>query len=380
MAILFWVSVGLLVFHYLGYPMLMGILARILKPKPLPVLQEFPSVTLVISAYNEEDVIAERMENCLSIDYPRDKLDILVVSDHSLDNTNTIVKQYAINGIYLHEVKGRVGKTAALNEVITELDTDIVVFTDANSMLQPDALQKLVRHFADPNVGAVCGKLKLAGGIDAENTYWRYENLIKQWESRVSTLTVFNGALYGLRRQLHRPLNPQASNDFQHPGQVALQGFRCAYEPAAIAEESTGRDEGVEFRRRVRIICRGWRGMFSNIQVLNPLKSRAYAFQLIARKLLRWLGPVFMILILISNWALYYWSNLYKFSLVLQGIFYGAAILGFVFNRLGIKFCLTNQPYYFCLINFAALIGLIRFIGGYDSAVWTPTSKLKLDK
>ena len=215
MAILFWLTAGLLAFHDFGYPLLLGLLAKLKRTEPLPAGEESPPVTLIISVYNEEDVIRERLENCRTLDYPRDKLRILVVSDGSTDKTHDIVAEYAGEGVELEVVQGRVGKTGALNQVIPRLDTEIVVFTDANSMLRPDAIRQLVRHFADPRVGAVCGELQLTGD-GAEGAYWRYEKAIKQFESKVSTPTVLNGALYALRRDLHRPMNPQAANDFQH--------------------------------------------------------------------------------------------------------------------------------------------------------------------
>ena len=372
MAILFWLSAGLLAFHYFGYPLLLGLLAKLKRTEPLPAGEESPPVTLIISVYNEEDVIRERLENCRTLDYPRDKLRILVVSDGSTDKTHDIVAEYAGEGVELEVVQGRVGKTGALNQVIPRLDTEIVVFTDANSMLRPDAIRQLVRHFADPRVGAVCGELQLTGDAGAEGAYWRYEKAIKQFESKVSTLTVLNGALYALRGDLHRPMNPQAANDFQHPLQVVLQGFRSAYEPRAIAQESGGVDEAVEARRRVRIISRGWKGLFSHIQVLNPFKVGLFSLQFIARKLLRWLGPLLMILALGSNIALA-GRPFYRVILVMQGSFYALALLGAVLNRLKIRLLPAYAPYYFCLINWAALKALVRVIAGRDSAVWTPT-------
>lgn len=374
MTILFWLSAGFLAFHYFGYPLLMGILAKLKKERPLPLRKELPPVTMIISVYNEEDVIRERLENCRALDYPRDKLKILVVSDGSTDKTHGIVEEYAQQGIELWVVQGRVGKTGALNEVIPQLNTEIVIFTDANSMLRPDAIRQLVRHFADPKVGAVCGELQLTGDAGSEGVYWRYENAIKRWESRVSTLTVLNGALYALRRQLHKPMNPQAANDFQHPLQVALQGYRCVYEPLAVAEEPAGRDEAVEAKRRVRIISRGWKGLVSHIQILNPFKAGAFTFQFIARKLLRWLGPLLMVMAFGSNLALA-GVPFYRVLFILQLIFYSLAFLGMIFSKLRVRLLVTHLPYYFCLINWSALRALIWAIAGRDSAVWKPTTQ-----
>ena len=372
MTVLFWLSAGLLVYHYAGYPLLLALLAALRKEKNYPPLGELPPLTLLISVYNEEDVIRQRLENCRALDYPKEKLRVLVVSDGSGDGTHGIVEEYRDFGIELEVVPGRVGKTGALNQVIPALDTDLVVFTDANSMLCPDALRLLVRPFADPRVGAVCGELELAGDAGAEGAYWRYEKAIKQWESRVSTLTVANGALYALRKNLHRPMNPQAANDFQHPLQVALQGYITVYEPRAIARESGGGSEAVEAQRRVRIIARGWKGLGSHLAVLNPFKAGFFTFQFVSRKLLRWLGPVFMAAALAANLAL---AGRGLFSIILagQGLFYSLALLGAVLNRKGRRFLPAYLPYYFCLINWSALRALIRVILGRDSARWTPT-------
>lgn len=375
MAIIFWLSAGMLFLHYVGYPLLMACLAKIKKSVVYPVQEELPFITMIISAYNEDGVIGERLENCLALDYPQDKLKIIVVSDGSTDNTHSIVQQYRQHGVELIVVEGRVGKTEALNQVIPTLDTEIVIFTDANSMLNADALTHIVRPFLDTKVGAVCGELHYRGDSGLEGAYWRYEKAIKQWESKVFTLTVLNGALYALRRCLHQPMNPKAANDFQHPLQVALQGYRSVYAPQAIATEEVASDERIEARRRVRIISRGWRGLASNLRVLNPFRAGIFSLQFVARKLLRWLGPIFMITVLATNIFLVSNHDFYKVTLLLQGIFYAAALLGLVLKKMNLKFLPTHIPYYFCLINWAALKALFSTLSGRDFAVWTPTTK-----
>jgi len=375
--LLFWLSAGLLGFHYVGYPLLMLLLSRLITPKSLPEVQDTPPITMIISVYNQEGVIQERLDNCRALDYPRDKLKVLVVSDDSADGTHSIVEQYNKYDIELEVVQGRVGKTGALNLVIPKLDAEIVIFTDANSMLAPDSLKKLVRNFADPRVGGVCGELRLTGNAGAEGVYWRYEKVIKQLESRVSTLTVYNGALYALRRQLHRPMNPQAANDFQHALQVALQGYRSIYEPQAVAEESTCCDAAVEARRRVRIISRGWKGMLSHAQVLNPFKAGIFTVQFIVRKLLRWLGPILMAIALGANIALVTGHLLFSVTLALQCIFYVLAILGLVLEKTRTRLLPAYLPYYFCLINWAALLAIIRVISRRNTSVWTPTTSME---
>lgn len=374
MQVLFWLAAGLLVLHYFGYPLLLCLISNLKAEKLLPEQTELPSVTVLISVYNEEAVIGERMENCLQLDYPPEKLRILVVSDGSTDNTDRIVEEYRKYGIELVKVQGRVGKTAALNWVIPQLSSEVVIFTDANSMICPDAIKQLVKHFADPKVGAVCGELRLTGNSRVERLYWRFENAIKRWESRVSSLTVLNGALYALRRHLHVPMNPQAANDLQHPLQVVLQGYRCVYESMAIAEECVGRDETVEATRRVRIVTRGWKGLISHIQVLNPFRAGTFSFQFIARKLLRWLSPVLMLMAFGLNLILAE-DLFYSAILIFQATFYGLATLGMALSRLKLRLTIVYFPYYFCLMNLAALKALWLVVAGRDSALWKPTSQ-----
>lgn len=372
MKILFWVSAGALVYHYFGYPLLIGVLSKLRKTVAYsPSI--YPTVTLLISVFNEEEVLPQRLENCLALDYPRDKLRILVVSDGSTDDTHRIVREFGCRGIDLAVVEGRVGKIEALNRVIPRLDGEIIVFTDANSMLHPSAIKNLVLPFSDSGVGAVCGELRLTGSPGAEGVYWRYEKAIKQFESNVSSMTVLNGALYALRRELHRPMNPLAPNDFQHPLQVVLQGYRSVYQPLALAFEPGGADAALEAKRRVRIISRSWRGLLSHAQALNPFKTGFFSFQLLSHKLLRWLGPLFMAAAFGANLALAE-SAFYRVILLLQGAFYGMAALGFFLDRLKVRSPLTYLPYYFCLINWAALKGLVRVILGRESATWTPTT------
>lgn len=377
MQILFWLSAGLVLFHYCGYPLLMALMAKLKTEQGPSPLEELPPVTLIISVYNEAGVIRQRLENCRQLEYPRDRLQILVISDGSTDCTHAIVRQYADHGVELRVVPGRVGKTEALNQVIPSLKSEILVFSDANSMLRPDALLRLVQPFADSRIGAVCGELRLSGDAGAEGAYWRYEQLIKQYESKVSTLTVVNGALYGLRRKLHQSMNPRAANDFQHPIQVALQRYKTVYVPAAVAVEQGGATESVEARRRVRIISRGWRGLGSNRQVLNPFRAGLFTFQFIARKLLRWLGPIFLLATLTANAFLSGQHLFYRVAFAAQILFYALALLGFVLNRYGRRFLPAYLPYYFCLINWSALVALGRVVRGADSAVWTPTTGQK---
>ncbi|MTI95308.1 MAG: glycosyltransferase family 2 protein [Firmicutes bacterium] len=372
MIYLFWTSVALLLLTYLGYPLLLSLAAAIKKTTRFGAATELPSVALIISAYNEEKVIADKLKNSLALDYPPDKLQIIVVSDGSTDATNEIVRSFEDKNVKLIVVQGRGGKTHALNEVLPTLTTQVVVFSDANSMYHSNAIKRLTDHFNDPKVGAVCGELVLTdsenGTAKSEGLYWRYEQMLKKLESKIGRLTTFNGAIYALRRELHKPMFPGAANDFQHALQLAARKHKSVYEPNAQAYEESGDNNQVEFRRRVRIIARGWYGLTANIAVLNPFNVGFFTVQIICHKLLRWLGPVFMLLAFISNIFLLD-MPLYQLAFIAQAIFYLLAILG---KHLTVK--PMAFAHYFCLINWAALLGFIRFLRRQDASVWVPTT------
>lgn len=369
---LFWVSVFLLLLSYAGYPLLLAIPALLNQGRSKAKRSFFPSLTLLISVYNEEKIIASKLQNSLALDYPEDKLSIVVVSDGSTDGTDDMVRKFAAQGVRLKVIEGRRGKTHALNQVIPNIASDIIVFSDANTMYEPQAVKRLAAHFQDPDVGAVCGELALKtpdSSVKTEGIYWRYEQMIKILESRTGSLTTFNGAIYAIRRNLHQTMIPGAANDFQHALQLARQKVKTVYEPEAKGWEDAGADARVEFRRRVRIISRGWRALLANATVLNPFRAGFYTVKIICHKLLRWLGPLFMISALIANLFILE-TVFYQIIAVGQLCFYLLALVG------GTKLAIGSMQaaFYFCLINSAALIGLIRFLAGKDSSTWTPTT------
>ena len=382
--LLFWFSAAVLFTIYFGYPFLLYAATFFVggKEKEYGPGDYNPTVTLIISVFNEARIIKEKLANSLAQDYLSDKYQVIVVSDGSTDNTDKIVSDYSSEKVRLFKMSERKGKTNALNAVLSEIQSDIVVFSDANSMYAPDAISKLVVPFQNNQVGGVCGELIYGNGHTQESSsnspegvYWKYEKWIKRSESKLSGVIVFNGSIYAIRRELHIPMNIEAANDFQHPVQVLLQGYKNVYEPEAVACEKTKHDDRSEFKRHVRIALRGWKGLFSNLHILNPFKVGFISFHFLLRKALRWLSPVFLLLILITNLIL---LNLTFYQVIfgLQLLFYVFAFWGFLLSRKAVV-TVFNPFYYFILTNLALLVAFIKFCLRADSATWTPTSHLE---
>ena len=355
--IIFWGALFLLLAHYIGYPLVFWLLATIKRERVNNVNNNSyePEVAFIISAYNEERVIEEKIQNSLALNYPKEKLKIIVISDGSTDKTNEIVKAYASYGVELKEIGDRLGKTHALNVVVPDLTSEIIVFSDANSMFERNSIRYLVEHFVDPKVGAVCGELRFTeDSLQTEGIYWKYEQFIKRLESAVSTLTVFNGAIYAMRRKLHKKMYVQSSNDLQHAIQVRLQNYYSVYEPRAIAYEKTGATEFVEFKRHVRINSRSWKGLMANLYVLNPIVMGTYSLQFFFRKLCRWLGPGLMLVMFFTSYALRN-NVVYFYFFIAQCFVLFIAFLGWLLKKNNIDFKLGAYLHYFFLINWALL-------------------------
>ena len=380
---LFWLSFTLLIAVYFGYPVFLHATAGFKADYTNygRVRTYFPSVTLLISVFNEAEIIDLKLKNSLEQDYPVDKYNIVVVSDGSTDDTENIVKKYDYGRVKFFQVEAKKGKTNAINVVMPELTSEIVVFSDANSMYAPDAIKLLVNNFQNKQVGGVCGKLfyykegRLKLNEPAEGLYWKYENWIKDNESKISKMIVFNGSIYAIRRTLHKPMNIQAANDLQHPLQVLMQGYKNIYAPEAVACEKTWHDDRSEFNRHVRIALRGWKGLAAYPQILFPGRFGLLSFHFFVRKVLRWLSPLFLITIFIAN-SILFSEPFYGVFLYIQISFYLLALIGFLLSRIGFN-TTVNIFFYFCMANAALLVALIKFCCKTDSSVWIPTSHLR---
>ena len=376
----FWVSACLISVPLFWYPLSLYVFSWF-RPRETSG-DACPNVTLVISAYNEQDVIAEKIENAFSLDYPGDKLDIMVISDASDDRTDEIVNSFIDNKAYdgdrlrLCRQESRQGKSAGLTRFCPGANGEILVFTDANSIFQPDAIEKLVRHFSDTRIGYVVGcqryqDTKGAPSAESEKAYWDFELTQKRLESRVSSVVGADGAIYALRKSLFQPLAPEDINDFVLPLRLVADGHRGRFEPEAVCYESAAPDFQGEFRRKYRIVNRSMHAVVKVPQSLNPLRVGIFAWQLFAHKVLRWLGPIFLITMLITSiYLTAQGSRLYCVLSAVQIVAYliAAAYLVVPLRRMRVVYL----AYYFVLVNVASLYGLALLVSGRTIGVWKP--------
>jgi cellulose synthase/poly-beta-1,6-N-acetylglucosamine synthase-like glycosyltransferase len=374
-SILFFISVSLILYVYAGYPVLLLIMRRVRGARQRVQKAIEPPVTLMISAYNEEKIIAQKIENSLALDYPKDKLEIIVISDKSSDATDEVVRSFADAGVKLVQMPERGGKTAGLNRCVPQAKGEIIIFSDANAMYDKQVVRKIARNFADETVGAVTGESRY--NLDegdtstaSENLYWRYELALKRLESEIGSLVGGDGAIYAIRKKCYRQLQPSDLSDFVNPLQIIAQGYRNVYEEEAFSYEKGGESFEKEFRRKVRIVNRAWRGMMSMRHLLNPFRFGFFAIQAISHKLLRWLVPCFMALAFVSNFFLIDGENIFKLILFLQIAFYFFALIGMLRKRQEHIARIFYLPYYFCLVNWASLQGILENYLGKTYTVW----------
>jgi len=377
MLFLFWLCVILVLWVYAGYPLFLLLLTRFSSGKPINrATTHEPPVTLIISAYNEAKVLRKKLENCLALDYPRARLEVMVISDCSDDGTDTIVKAFENRGVKLIRMPQRGGKTVGLNHAVPQARGDMVIFSDANAMYHRLVVRNIARNFADPQIGCVTGESRYevdensADSTESENLYWRYELALKKMESQIGSLVGGDGAIYAIRKKLFQPMRPEDLSDFVNPLQIVAQGYRNIYEPEAISFEGGAESFEKEFRRKVRIVNRAWRGLWRVRQVLNPRRFGFYTLQVISHKLLRWLVPVFMAGAFFANLFLLKASLLHQIIFALQITFYVLATTGWLKSQQPAISKLFYVPYYFCLVNYASLLGIISHYRGKKFAVW----------
>jgi cellulose synthase/poly-beta-1,6-N-acetylglucosamine synthase-like glycosyltransferase len=378
---LLWVCLALVVFAYLGYPLLLLGLSRVFGRKPCPPAvddADLPTVSLLIAAYNEEVDIEARIKNALALDYPREKLEIAIASDGSTDRTNEIVRRYADRGVRLFAYETNRGKATVLNRSVPQLRGDLVVLSDANTHMAPDSIRRLARWFADPGVGVVCGRLVLldpATGRNVDGLYWQYETFLKKCESRLGALLGSNGAIYAIRKAIFPAVRPGTLiDDFVIPLDAKRQsGCRIVYDTQAVAYEETAPTLRAEFRRRVRIGAGG----FQCIGMLWPLLSPAHgwvALTFLCHKILRWAGPFFLIGALAAN-LLLLGPSAYNWLLAAQFAFYAAAATGHWLPTRPRFLRFLRLPTMFVGMNLALLFGFFRWLRGGQTGVWRRTDR-----
>jgi cellulose synthase/poly-beta-1,6-N-acetylglucosamine synthase-like glycosyltransferase len=373
---IFWLAVAALAYTYFGYALLLLILSRTRGHKTLTATCT-PSISIIITAYNEERDLTAKLNNTLALDYPKDKLEIIVASDCSSDRTDSIASSFAAQGVRLHRQTQRLGKTAAQNAAVELAGGEIILFSDATTLYRPDVLKTMVRNFADPSIGCVAGQLIY---VDSSNSgvghgavsYWSYEVFLKRHESQVRSLIGVSGCLYAVRRSAYVPLYNEACSDFIIATKMVEQGLRAVYEPQAICEEQTNRRADKEFAMRVRVITQTYNDLWRHRHMLNPLRGGIYAVELLSHKVMRYLVPVFMVLLFLSTLLLAVNSTFYLAIFLAQLACYFFALGGYVLQRLGFRTRLLSLPHYFLLANFAAAVAFYKFLRGERYARWEP--------
>jgi cellulose synthase/poly-beta-1,6-N-acetylglucosamine synthase-like glycosyltransferase len=327
--IVFWASLGLIIYAHVGYPLLLAMVSRVFGRDPGPVRQmdPLPHVTLIVAAYDEQQVIERKVANALALDYPRDRLEVVVSSDGSGDRTVELAQSAGAARV-LDLPRG--GKVAALNAAVRETDGEIVALSDANSFWEHDALLRMVGRFADDRVGYVCGQVRFSGGEggNQEGLYWRYEMAVRGMESRLAGITAGNGAIYAVRREAYIELDPSRGQDIGFPFELTKRGWRAVYEPSALATEKMAPTVEGEFKRKRRMMWGLWDVML-RWGMLDPRGySPGYALEIYSHRLLRYLTPWLHIVALAANAALLGEGTPYVVTMALQVGFLAAALLG----------------------------------------------------
>ncbi|PWG81801.1 glycosyltransferase family 2 protein [Pararcticibacter amylolyticus] len=384
MKITFWISLFIIIYTFVGYAVILYILVRIRrlvkgKRRPAEVLQNLlPSCTLVIAAYNEEDFIRQKIGNTLELNYPEDKLDIVFVTDGSTDRTPDIIKEYPRIKL-LHETS-RNGKIAAVHRAVANVETQVIVFTDANTFLNREALTTICRHYSDPTVGAVAGEKRIISGDQAdasaagEGFYWKYESALKKWDSELYSVVGAAGELFSVRRHLYSPVSPNAIlDDFMISMLIALKGYRIVYEPDAYALETASENVSEELKRKIRIAAGGIQSILWLKHLLNIFKYGILSFQYISHRVLRWtITPFLLVLVFLLNILITLLSPdlLYIVLLSFQTAFYTLAFAGMILEKKQLRVKVLFIPYYFCVMNYAVAAGIFRYFRKQQSAVW----------
>lgn len=383
--ILFWAMLLIVFYTYIGYGILLYIIIRLkrfFRGKPreavLPPDEELPDMTLLICAYNEEDVVAEKMKNTLAIDYPKDKFRIMWVTDGSNDHTNELLKAYPeVDIVFSPE---RRGKSAALKHGLRELKTRYVAFTDANTMLNPGAMKEIARQFMDPTVGCVSGEKRVMAKKDGdmaaegEGLYWRYESTLKRWDSELYSTMGAAGELYAIDPTLVREVPDEALlDDFMMSMYVVEAGKRIAYAPDAYAQEYGSANIFEESKRKRRIAAGGLQSIWWLRRMLNPMRQPLVTFQYVSHRVLRWsVTPVAMIILLITNGLLSIMGAglFYDIILILQILFYTMALIGWLSSRYGHKSKILYTIYYFVFMNINVFRGMAYLRTHGKSGAW----------
>ncbi|MFC5284760.1 glycosyltransferase family 2 protein [Pedobacter alpinus] len=388
MIVLFWVCLFIIFYTFFGYGIFLYFIIKLKrvfkKPYQFSLNANLPTVSLLIAAFNEEDIIEEKIKNCLELAYPKDKLKIIFITDGSSDKTAEIVAKNSQVEL-LHE-NIRAGKMAAIKRAIPLITSEVIVFTDANTFLNPTAINELVKHYQNPKVGAVAGEKRIyvAQQADAsaagEGFYWKYESTLKKWDYELYSNVGAAGELFSIKTNLYQPIESDTIvDDHMIAMRIAEKGYIIAYEPNAYALETSSANTKEELKRKIRIAAGGIQSIFRLKKSANPFHNPILTFQYISHRVLRWtITPWLMVFVFLLNIIIYLsYPNLvlYQIVLLLQSAFYLAAILGSILESKSIKIKILFIPFYFCMMNYATILGTFRYFKGKQSAAWEKSKR-----
>lgn len=382
MIIIFWVSLFLIFYTFAGYGLVLFVLIRIKRLFKKTAIYEtttlMPTVTVLVAAYNEEDLIEEKVLNTINLDYPKEKVQFIFITDGSTDRTAERIRKY--NGITVLHEDQRSGKMAAIKRAIPFITGEITVFTDANTFLNKEALLELIKHYQNPKVGAVAGEKRIMVGEKAdassagEGFYWKYESMLKKWDYELYSNVGAAGELFSIRTALYQPVESDTIiDDHMIAMRIAENGYIIAYEPKAYAMETASADVKEELKRKIRIAAGGIQSILRLKKAANPFHYPLFTFQYISHRVLRWtITPFLLILVFILNASLAFKGagTGYLLLFIAQIIFYCLALTGYFFEKNNIRVKVLFIPYYFCVMNYAVLAGLIRYLRKSQSAAW----------
>lgn len=387
MILVFWISVFIIIYTFIGYGLILFLLVKIkrlfVKAYRFKNDDQLPSVTILVAAYNEEEIISEKIINTLSLNYPKDKLHIIFITDGSSDRTAEKVKEHP-EVILLHQ-DIRAGKMAAIKRAIPLIKDDITVFTDANTFLNKNALLELVKHYQNTKVGAVAGEKRILVDEKAdassagEGFYWKYESFLKKLDYDLYSNVGAAGELFSIRTSLYQPVEADAIiDDHMIAMRIAEKGYIIAYEPKAYAMETASTDVKEELKRKVRIAAGGIQSILRLKRAANPFYYPVFTFQYISHRVLRWtITPFLLILVFILNAVIAFQTGIifYQVLFFLQVLFYLSSLTGLYFESKNLRFKALFVPYYFCVMNYAVIAGLFRYIRKEQSAAWEKSKR-----
>jgi glycosyltransferase involved in cell wall biosynthesis len=372
MSVLFWLSFFVIVYSYFGYPLLLILLSLSKGTEKIDGSNNWfePSVSLIIPVHNEERIIKQKIQNTLLLDYPKDKIEILIVSDASTDKTKEIVLSYGTNKVMFFEQPHREGKASALNRGLQEAKHEIVVFTDASIFLEKIALRNILRRFSDDQIGCVSGEDYIAES-QGEGAYGKYELFLRSLEGRLGSIVGASGCFYAQRLNLCEPFPEGMAPDFFSVLKTVEKGFRAVSEPRAKGFMHSVPNNKDEFERKVRTLLRGITTLLAFKHLLNPIRYGIFAVQLMSHKIIRWLVGLFLVLFFLSNLFLLQ-SGPYNLIFLLQIIFYGLAIIAWIVPSAPTVF---RVPLFFSMVNLSTLIAWHKYIKGFRQEIWEPSKR-----